>query len=78
LALPVHVVVPGRCQSSAAKVGSGIHALLANVGSTRVVSEKVRQPLGTGEKLTSADARRGARPMAPAARPALSMSRRFI
>jgi hypothetical protein len=50
------------------KVGSGIHALLAKVGSTRVVTTKVRQPRGIGEKSTiSAEARRGARPAAAAA-----------
>ena len=39
LALPVQVTLPGRCQSAAAKVGSGIHARVApSIGSTRAVS----------------------------------------
>jgi hypothetical protein len=38
-AFPVQVTAPGRCQSGASKVGSGIHALIAPaVGSTRVAS----------------------------------------
>jgi hypothetical protein len=39
LALPVQVTLPGRCQSAAAKVGSGIHARVApSIGSIRAVS----------------------------------------
>src|SRR6185437_3238770 len=79
LALPVQLTLPGRCQSAPSKVGRGIHALLAKVGSTRVMTTKLRQPDGAGEKLTlSADARRGARPAAVAAIPAFKTSRRFI
>ena len=81
-ALPVQLVLPGRCQSDSLKVGSGIQALVAKVGSTFVVSANVRQPLGIGVKSTAADARRGTRPtMGPiveAARPAFKRSRRFI
>ena len=78
LALPVQLVLPGRCQSASAKVGNGIHALVAKVGSTRVVSAKLRQPFGIGEKSTAADAMRGGRPMVPAAMPAFKSSRRFM
>ena len=77
-ALPVQLTLPGRCQSSALKVGSGIHALSAKVGSRRVVSSKVRQPFGTGVKPTSAEATRGARLKAPVAKPAFKTLRRFI
>jgi hypothetical protein len=56
LALPVQVTLPGRCQPSPAKVGSGIQALSAKVGSRRVVSSKVRQPLGVGVNSMSAAA----------------------
>src|SRR5471030_463315 len=77
-ALPVQLVLPGRCQSDSLKVGSGIQALVAKFGSTFVVRANVRQPLGIGVKSTAADARRGARLMVEAARPAFKRSRRFI